>query len=1151
MLKRISILFTVIALAVPAYAQNTTTGAIHGQVRELNDNSTISGVTVIAKSGQGSSSPVITGSNGRYRITSLIPGKYELTYFYMDKIVARKTNVTVSINRTYPVYIKLDTSKLDGDVVTIEGSPPQIDTKSAALTTTLDQDYVQNMPVPGRTFEDTLGAAPGTSGDGLGVAFSGSSSLENQYNVDGVNTTSLTFGTVGSPIINDFIQEIEIITGGYQAEYGRATGGIANVVTKSGSNEFKGSAWINVRPGALIAQQEQFESQVSPINIESNVLFAGDMGFELGGPIIKDKLFFFLGFAPQLSVTDVDRIIKRRTDCRTPGQELCTPGGGDGFEDVKENGDYILEEVDRTQQQAKGMAFSMLGKLNFSLTPEHQGQASVVVQPGSSTGVGVFGLVDSEKRESKGLNTNASFKWTSKFNNNDTEVEFQAGMFRNSFESFAANSAKNTEASQTAYDANLGIWSALGGETARVAAGCTDANGVATADNPYPLISVCPDEGIVGYRFGGIGALADDLEARISGKISLTQRLRLGKFGNHEIKAGADVERNNARSVRRLSGNAAYQIFANFTQVDQWGALGPAVEGPNPGDSNGDGIPDLMQNASGARVWDRVCSDTGSGRLHPCDIIGQNDPRGDVNGETMNWSAYLRDSWEIVPNLTLNAGIRYEEQRLRFSENLRNTTDPLTGNELGKNAMVLKDMWAPRIGLIWDWSKVGKSKLFANWGRFYESIPMQINDRSFGGETFVREVFTHDNCGAADPAVGGPRGPACMFQGGEPTYDADGRPTNIIDTDLDGIPDNLAQGQVFGSGVLIAPGIQAQFMDEFVMGFEYELLEDLKISLKYQNRRIGRVLEDVSTDNATTYVLANPGEWSKDEENKIDGQIEDLTTQIDAESDPDRLAELVGERARLRGQLDLFRGIRTFDTPRRDYNAIELLVQKRFSRQFFLQASYTYSRLIGNYPGLFSPDNGQVDPNISSQFDLIELLSNREGPLPNDRPHYIKIDGYYKWDFGKFGELTTGGRYRALSGTPRDALGRHYRYGFNEAFLVGRGELGRVSFDMSLDVHVGYKYKLGRGMELEIFGDVFNVSNRQSTAAVSETYTTSFANPIVGGNTEDLVFLKEVDDNGLEPAATRPNAASRFQNFGNTTGRYGPLSVRLGARLTF
>src|SRR4029078_2722376 len=100
---------------------------------------------------------------------------------------------------------------------------------------TIDKNYIKNIPVPGRTFESALGAAAGLHCDGLVVCCSGSSSIENQYYVDGGNTTGLTFGTVGSRVINDFIEEIEVITGGYNAEYGRSHGGVGNVCNKAGS----------------------------------------------------------------------------------------------------------------------------------------------------------------------------------------------------------------------------------------------------------------------------------------------------------------------------------------------------------------------------------------------------------------------------------------------------------------------------------------------------------------------------------------------------------------------------------------------------------------------------------------------------------------------------------------------------------------------------------------------------------------------------------------------------------------------------------------------------------------------------------------------------------------------------------------------------
>src|SRR6185369_13619968 len=126
--------------------------------------------------------------------------------------------------------------------------------------------------------------------------------------------------------------------------------------------------------------------------------------------------------------------------------------------------------------------------------------------------------------------------------------------------------------------------------------------------------------------------------------------------------------------------------------------------------------------------------------------------------------------------------------------------------------------------------------------------------------------------------------------------------------------------------------------------------------------------------------IGNPGEWSSEEEAAFQQRI-------DRTDDP-------ALKQRLMNQLKLFQGIRIFDKPRRDYNALQFTLTRRFSKKLYVQGSYTYSRTEGNYPGLISYDNGQIDPNISSQFDLVELTSNHVGPLPQDRPHYIKLDGY-------------------------------------------------------------------------------------------------------------------------------------------------------------
>jgi hypothetical protein len=387
------------------------------------------------------------------------------------------------------------------------------------------------------------------------------------------------------------------------------------------------------------------------------------------------------------------------------------------------------------------------------------------------------------------------------------------------------------------------------------------------------------------------------------------------------------------------------------------------------------------------------------------------------------------------------------------------------------------------------------------------------------------QTYTPKQCGGTDPALGGPNGFDCTGTTEKPEL----------------------REELFGvNGSLTAPGLKGQFIDEVVAGVEYEMFDDFKLGLSIQDRRFGRVIEDISVDGADTYVVSNPGEWSTKDEREFEQRI-------DRTSDPD-------EKARLQKQLEMFRGIRIFDRPRRDYTALQMTMTRKWKTNLYTQASYTYSRTRGNYPGLINYDDNVILPNNSTQYDLIELLANRLGPLPQDRPHYIKLDGYYTWDRGKVGSFTFGTRFRALSGAPENALAAHYLYGDNQSFLLPRGTIGRASFEHGIDFHFGYGRTLKRNMRLELFFDVYNAYNNQGTAAVDNTYAPAVrlsgpgsasviqaANPVSGGTFDDLIWVKTINQSGVETDVP----IGRNPNFLNTTARYGPAYGRLGARLTF
>src|ERR1043165_6093895 len=191
-----------------ARAQSTTSGAIQGVITDQSTGEKLAGVTVtVASPALQGVQTALTDENGFYKIGELPPGEYAVTFYYLEITVTRQ-NQSVGVNKPTAVFQKLDLGKAKGEKVIINDSAPTIDPTSTTQGITIDKNYMKNVPVPGRTFEAALGAAAGSQNDGAGLAFSGSSSLENQYYVDGVNTTGLTFGTVGSPVINDFIEEI-------------------------------------------------------------------------------------------------------------------------------------------------------------------------------------------------------------------------------------------------------------------------------------------------------------------------------------------------------------------------------------------------------------------------------------------------------------------------------------------------------------------------------------------------------------------------------------------------------------------------------------------------------------------------------------------------------------------------------------------------------------------------------------------------------------------------------------------------------------------------------------------------------------------------------------------------------------------------------
>jgi hypothetical protein len=242
-------------------------------------------------------------------------------------------------------------------------------------------------------------------------------------------------------------------------------------------------------------------------------------------------------------------------------------------------------------------------------------------------------------------------------------------------------------------------------------------------------------------------------------------------------------------------------------------------------------------------------------------------------------------------------------------------------------------------------------------------------------------------------------------------------------------------------------------------------VRNLTVGIRGVYRAQGDVIEDGSFDDGANYLLFNPGR-------RYPGSTEELAC-----SDPT---------------------IGCFGRARRYYRGLEFTATRRFTNNWQLIASYVFSSLTGNYEGLFRNDNGQADPNITSLFDLVSLLNNTYGRLPNDRPHQFKLDGSYRWPF----KMQTSLSFRAQSGRPFDALVPHDVYGDDEGFDVPRGTAinpitgsNRSPRTYNMDLGVSYPISVGEGKEFRLQLDWFNITNTQT--AVREDVTKDISTGVV------------------------------------------------------
>jgi outer membrane receptor protein involved in Fe transport len=301
-----------------ASAQTTTTGTIEGIVIDRNG-AVVPAVTVTVTSPNLIRTQSATTDNeGRYRILNLPPGRYVVTAEAAVGFARTiKADVDVGLSKTTSVLIQLEPAGMTATVTVSSTSGAGVDTTSNTSGTSVSTDQFSDFTTR-RTVQSLYTIAPSVvrsgvrdqSGRDRDPSVAGSSGLENSYIFDGVNTTDPAFGGSGTNLPFEFVQEVEIKSGAYGAEYGLATGGIFNVLTKSGGNDLHGDVFAYFTTKGLVRATKYFPSTGSAPNGFSEL----DAGFDLGGAIKKDKLWS-LGLSIRSGAKTL--ILRRPSTCQS------------------------------------------------------------------------------------------------------------------------------------------------------------------------------------------------------------------------------------------------------------------------------------------------------------------------------------------------------------------------------------------------------------------------------------------------------------------------------------------------------------------------------------------------------------------------------------------------------------------------------------------------------------------------------------------------------------------------------------------------------------------------------------------------------------------------------------------------------------------
>jgi len=971
-----------------------TTGGLQGTITDQSG-AVVGGadVTLVGSTLVGTKT-LKTDGKGYYHFANLPPGNYNLTATAQGFKSIKRDGITLEVGHLPTLNLTLEVGT-SNTVVEVSGQAPVIDVTTEHTLTNITEDVVQNVPhgysfqsviqfAPGARNEPLAGgnvganaaggsgtggqsAGSGTNGQAFGYSVGGGADSENNYLVEGQETADAVGGFSHTNVPFAFIQEVQIKSSGIEAEYGGALGGVVNVVMNKGGNAYHGSVFSqfetgewdgspNVYPrydptfvggtllgGALADPNAQF---YQPKRDTLTDIFPG---FQFGGPIIKDKLWFFTSFNPEFR--DHERIVNWdwTGNSSFPAQIGRTPFSAN-TQTYYTNAriDYALTQKIRLfgswlyeyQRQAGEFlpaADSVSGLINPTSTspPEIYGHGLGYAAPNQTTNVGLDYTISPHLV--------GTFRWGYNYQNYHDFGMPTGG----AFDSFNTSGFGATD--------NLGNPIAPTSQLSQIAGFFSAPNNINnTTYNVTHRNQI--DASVAWYKSGWAGT--------------------------HNFKFGYQL--------MRLS-NAVLQHFnePNVTVETGAGNYAPNYGGnyaTNCATADPGGTYDPNTGAFTGGLYGGCAGQYG--------YVYMQDYGSNGAATSMNHGFFVQDAWTIGHGLTINAGVRIEKENL-----------PAENQPSGGISQPINFGWgqkvAPRIGAAWDPLKNGKWKIFGSYGQFYDIMKLNLAISSFGGQYWNNCYYAlgTQNLSSIVPAFNS----STRYCGG-PTADINtpanfpnGTPAGLTfleDENFRTFPTTCSTCTTTEEGV--APNLNPYKQHEYVAGVDHQLGNNLALEVRYDRRRLDHAIEDAAIFNPSigeTFVIVNPGQGV---DSTFDGFYKFLYgTGSGCQSLPG------GCPPALVSAIRDYDGVE-FRLTKTASNHWGGMFSYTYSRLWGNYTGLTNTDISDGGGGRNAPNNSRAFDEPYFYFGANGQPSN--GVLPTDRPNAFKGYGYYEmpWWHNKF-----------------------------------------------------------------------------------------------------------------------------------------------------